>query len=372
MRSWVLWALTVTAAHAGVPVALPASETADRWHDAFDVAGLEVAVDRDRADVRIEAGDGYWRLVALQYGSPMRAVTVQAPTHEEERLEVAFLARALSRSIEPSEAPDLAIEAPPPAVPEWFAPVAPPPAPLPVPVEVVEPDAEPKAPVIEVVEPEPAEPEPEPAPEPAPEPEPPPVPEAAPPVPEPESDRERRRRELDLRYPPLALSAGGAWRGPVTAAAAEFGLQIAVGRTGPFLWAADAGATTDRRMFLVNMSEVFRNYNDLRFGAAVTFELTRIKPELLAGVARRAFSQENRLVQEMIAPYAGAGIEVNAGGAFAPGLRVRGLADLRGMQFVDADGRRASMSRFDFSVAFVVRIRPSSDPFRPAATPTQR
>ena len=356
MLSWVLWALN--AAHAGVPVALPASETAARWHDAFEVAGLEVAVDASRADVRIETGDGYWRLVALQNGSPMRAVTVQAPTHEEERLEVAFLARALARSLEPVEAPDLSVEPPPPPVPDWFEPPPPPapaPAPAPVPTEVVEPEPEPEPPP-----PEPPPPEPEPEPEPAPV------------TPELEPEPEPPRRDLDLRYPPLAMSAGGAWRGPATSAAAEFGLQIGVARTGPFLWGVDGWATTDRRTFVIDGGYVFRTYNDLRIGGVVQWEPTWVKPEILAGVGRRAFSQEGSLVKEMIAPYAGVGVEINAGGVFAPGFRARTLVDLRGMRLIDEDGNEASMPRFDFSIAFVVRIRPSSDPFRPAPTPTER
>ncbi len=125
--------LAVSDVLAGVPVDLPDGEDPARWRSAFELTELELADDDAAITIRVDAGR--WVVTARDDQGVLRRATVDPPTTQAEREEVAAIARGIARALGLAE-----------VTPESRPPPPPPPPPL-------EPEAEPEAPASVRVDP---------------------------------------------------------------------------------------------------------------------------------------------------------------------------------------------------------------------------
>lgn len=345
---------------AGTPIALPASESAELWRDALEVAGLEQA--STTAELRIEAGAVTWKVIAIRGGEVVREVSVPAPHTDGDRREIAFLAQAISRALEPLETPTQGVFEPPP-LPSWVA--------DPVPEPVVEP--EPVVVPLLVATPLPpveASPEPIVTPEPV---------IAAPsevitpvvvPAPDvaPKADPDLAPR---IEGPPAALIAsigGRATTGPALAIA----LQSDTATFGSFVITAELGVQAARPLYAVeNVRDRVYWQTQAQTGIALDV-FPSLRFGALSGLAYRSYIQQFNLISGAFMPYTGALAEFSTGRVLRIGTRLQGTTDLMRTELVPDTGHSVFLSPIDLSVGLLIKIVPRTDPIEAQRTLPRR
>lgn len=352
LMALALWAGVAVAAPEtdAVPVTLPSGESPVVWHEALRAAGLEIALRPRTAEVRIEALKSRWRLIAVEGGIIARELLVPAPRTEDDRREIAVLARAITMNLAPPAAPTAAPPPPPPPpAAKLREPVPPPPAP-PGPEPAVEPDVPPTpepAPIVrEPVEPPPA---------------------ADGVLPWWWPFRRKPREGPRVEAPPTALIFGAAFRED-TEPAAIIGLQTDAVTAGRWLVTAEFTGQPARsvgRLADEDALEDFflRQYVDIRGLMGVGLELVpEVRIGAVGGVAYRTYRQQFSPVLTTFVPVVGGQVELVGGGRFRVGVRVQVVTDAIRTELEDSTGISRTLAPTDINAALVLRVQPRQRP----------
>ena len=388
------------AAIAGVPVSLPPDEDVEHWKAPLELAGLEIALRGSTSEVRIEASDTQWRIVVD--GPPDRVTLVGRPTNAAERQELAFLARALARSLSalkeppgrlpppgrltvpsPSSVepvarpePDAAIPAPSPQSPSEpvvEAVIAPEAAPeialagteaaaaddlavLGDPVAVGSPPGEALAIESSLAEASSVEASPGEA-----------SPGEAPPGEAValglEADQpERRRRRINAAVPPLSLAFALLGRARTGAAVSTL-VGLEVFEQERVALRLDVGFCSSRRLADVEDDLLFRRLWSLESKLAVLYQPQRWwNLEASLGGSYRGYRQQGNPIADVLTPVGGVAGELLTAGRLRVGVRMSATVDFAKTVIVNHQGEAFDLNPVEIGLGLVMKTSGFGDP----------